>query len=81
MPPVGSSSPAIIRSVVVLPQPDGPSMTKNSPSATMKLESLDRDEIAEGLVQIFDADLGHGYSGNFETTMNIAVPASMVMKD
>src|SRR3954451_18271629 len=38
-PPVGNSSPAIIRSVVVLPQPDGPSMTKNSPSATTKLES------------------------------------------
>ena len=29
------SSPAIILSVVVLPQPDGPSSTKNSPSATV----------------------------------------------
>src|SRR4051794_40727516 len=38
-PPVGSSSPAIMRKVVVLPQPDGPSMTKNSPSSTTKLES------------------------------------------
>src|SRR5262245_58225768 len=38
-PPVGSSRPAIMRSVVVLPQPDGPSMTKNSPSPTTKLES------------------------------------------
>ena len=28
-----------MRSVVVLPQPDGPSMTKNSPSATVKFES------------------------------------------
>ena len=39
LPEVGSSSPAIMRSVVVLPQPDGPSMTKNSPSATVKFES------------------------------------------
>ncbi len=30
-PDVGSSKPAIIRSVVVLPQPDGPSSEKNSP--------------------------------------------------
>src|SRR5689334_16619895 len=39
-PPVGSSSPAIIRRVVVLPQPEGPSMTKNSPSSTVKVEPL-----------------------------------------
>src|SRR5579875_190071 len=31
-PAVGSSKPPIIRSVVVLPQPDGPSSEKNSPS-------------------------------------------------
>ncbi|MNI06014.1 hypothetical protein D3C73_589820 [compost metagenome] len=31
-PPVGVSSPAIMFSVVVLPQPDGPSSTTNSPS-------------------------------------------------
>ena len=29
---VGKSNPAIIRSVVVLPQPEGPSRAKNSPS-------------------------------------------------
>jgi hypothetical protein len=32
-PPVGSTRPAIIRSVVVLPQPLGPISEKNSPSA------------------------------------------------
>jgi hypothetical protein len=31
VPEVGSSSPATIRSVVVLPQPDGPSSAKNEP--------------------------------------------------
>ena len=32
-PPVGCSNPAIIRSVVVLPHPDGPSSEKNSPGS------------------------------------------------
>src|SRR5690606_37608504 len=35
-PTVGFSSPAISRSVVVLPAPVGPSSTKNSPSATSR---------------------------------------------
>src|SRR6476659_1804316 len=33
VPLVGSSKPAIIRSVVVLPDPEGPSIVKNSPGA------------------------------------------------
>src|SRR6185437_8442104 len=32
----GCSKPAIIRSVVVLPEPDGPSSVKNSPAATFR---------------------------------------------
>ena len=35
-PSLGSSKPAIIRSVVVLPEPDGPSIEKNSPSYTSR---------------------------------------------
>ena len=35
-PDVACSSPAITRSVVVLPQPDGPSIVKNSPPRTSK---------------------------------------------
>ena len=35
-PAVGISNPAIIRSVVVLPDPDGPSIEKNSPSRTSR---------------------------------------------
>src|SRR6266849_3822532 len=38
-PEVGSSRPAIMRSVVVLPQPEGPSRQKKSPSRTVKEES------------------------------------------
>ena len=39
-PLVMSSSPATIRSAVVLPQPDGPTSTMNSPSAISTLRSL-----------------------------------------
>jgi hypothetical protein len=35
VPEVGASSPATIRSAVVLPHPDGPTSTMNSPSATV----------------------------------------------
>src|SRR5205085_10605153 len=38
-PEVGSSRPAIIRSVVVLPQPEGPSRQKKSPSGMVKVDS------------------------------------------
>ena len=34
-----SSSPATIRSAVVLPQPDGPTSTRNSPSAISRSRS------------------------------------------
>src|SRR5437773_4975517 len=38
-PPVGSSNPPIIRSVVVLPHPEGPRRLKNSPCSTSKVRS------------------------------------------
>jgi hypothetical protein len=38
-PSVGLSNPAIIRSVVVFPQPEGPSSEKNSPEAMEKSAS------------------------------------------
>ena len=38
-PVVGSSKPATIRSVVVFPQPDGPSKVTNSPFFTSRLKS------------------------------------------
>ena len=40
VPPVMSSSPAIMRSVVDLPQPDGPTSTTNSWSAMRRLKSF-----------------------------------------
>ena len=38
-PDVGASKPAIMRSTVVLPDPDGPSIEKNSPSSMSRLRS------------------------------------------
>ena len=47
MPPsVGSTSPAIIRSVVVLPQPLGPMSEKNSPSAISRSTPVDGGDVA-----------------------------------
>src|SRR6266850_1176470 len=40
LPSDGNSSPAIMRRVVVLPQPEGPSMTKKMPLSTVNVESL-----------------------------------------
>ena len=39
-PEVGDSSPAIMRSVVVLPQPEGPRMVVSVPCGTVKLIPL-----------------------------------------
>ena len=59
-PDVSSSRPAMQRSVVVLPQPDGPSITNSSPSADREVELLDRDRaVGERLVQPLDQDFGH----------------------
>ena len=49
VPAVGSSSPATMRSVVVLPQPDGPSSAKNEPCGIGEVEVVDRGERAEAL--------------------------------
>ena len=50
------SKPAIIRSVVVLPQPDGPSIEKNSPRADAEVGVLHRDEVAEPLGDVIEHD-------------------------
>ena len=55
-----SSSPATIRSAVVLPQPDGPTSTMNSPSAMLTAEVLDGVEaVLVDLVDLLQAYRGH----------------------
>src|SRR3984957_9861826 len=45
-PPEGSMSRLIMRSEVVLPQPEGPTSTQSSPSGTVKLSSATASESA-----------------------------------
>ena len=79
---VGSSSPAIMRSVVVLPQPEGPSMTKNSPSSTVKFESLTATKSPKALCRFSTRISAIALNPEtWLTMMNIAVPASMVTKE
>src|SRR3954451_2082921 len=49
-PEVGVSSPATIRSVVVLPQPDGPRRAKNDPAGTSRAIDLTAVKRANSLV-------------------------------
>ena len=59
-PPVGGSNPPIIRSVVVLPQPLGPSSEKNSPGLDPKRDPVDRDDVPKPFLEVDEADLGEG---------------------
>ena len=52
VPLVGSSNPAISRSIVVLPEPDGPSSEKNSPRRDVEVDRLERDGLSERLAQL-----------------------------
>jgi hypothetical protein len=49
LPDVGSSKPAIILSRVVLPQPDGPSIEKNSPRTIPKSASSTATNVPNSL--------------------------------
>ena len=62
-PAVIASSPAIMRSVVDLPQPDGPSRTMNSPSSIAQRDVVDRGRAGalEALADAIEADHRHRY--------------------
>ena len=53
-----SSRPAMQLSKVDLPQPDGPSRTMNSPSATSRLSVCSTDDRAEIQRQVLDRNAG-----------------------
>ena len=56
LPPVGCSKPPIIRSVVVLPQPDGPEQREELAGLDHEVDVVDGDEIAELLAQCDELD-------------------------
>ena len=55
-----SSSPAMARSVVVLPQPDGPSRTTNSLCATVRFSFRMTIVVGEVFFDVAKYDFGHG---------------------
>ena len=59
VPAVGSMKPAIMRRVVVLPQPEGPSSETNSPSLQLEVEAVDRRDVAEALLDAAQRELAH----------------------
>ena len=60
VPPVTSSRPAIIRSSVDLPQPDGPTRTRNSPLPMVERDAVDGDHSAgEDLAEVVEDDFSH----------------------
>ena len=56
-PASGSSKPAMSRSVVVLPEPEGPSSVKNSPRPTSSGHRVDRGDVAEAAREVDEADV------------------------
>ena len=61
-PEVVCSSPAIMRSSVDLPQPDGPTKTTNSPSRTSSETLFTTSKCAEALDDVAQGKLTHGAS-------------------
>ena len=57
-PSSGSSKPAISRSVVVLPEPDGPSSVKNSPLRDVQVDAVDGGDVAVALDELDETDIG-----------------------
>ena len=62
VPSVGSSKPPIMRSVVVLPQPEGPSSAKNRPCSTSSERSSTATTSSKRFVTRFQADVGDALS-------------------
>ena len=56
-PALGSVRPAMRRSAVLLPQPDGPTSETNSPSLTVKLVRVERlDAVREALCDVIEGE-------------------------
>ena len=64
VPDVGSLKPAIIRSVVVLPQPDGPEQREELAARDVEVEVVDDGRAAEDLGQAAQADDRTGVAGS-----------------
>ena len=71
-----------MRRVVVLPQPEGPSMTKNSPSSTVKLESWTATKSSKFFLRLSTLISAIApYSGKWLTMTKPSVPVRITAKD
>ena len=81
-PLVASSRPAINRSSEVLPQPEGPTSTMNSPSAIVERDVVDGDEsVRELLPRAVDDDLCHQAATRSLPPTNTALELEPVVED
>ncbi len=62
-PSSGRSKPAIIRSVVVLPEPDGPEQREELAARDVEVDAVDGGDVAVPLPQADDADVDVGRHG------------------
>ena len=61
-PASGAMNPAISRSVVVLPHPEGPSNETNSPGSMRTVDGVHRHDVAEALGESGEPDAaGHSF--------------------
>ena len=81
LPEEGSSRPATIRSVVVLPQPDGPSRQKKSPFSTVKLVSRTAVKAPNRFTRLSTRISAMAHSGNLVTKVNMTTPIRVVTKE
>ena len=71
VPAVGCSKPAIIRRVVVLPQPDGPRNDTNSPFSAARLKSSTATVVAEPLLDALEDEEAHRWIVSVRWTRRI----------
>ena len=71
-----------MRSVVVLPEPDGPSIVKNSPAGDVEVDAVDRDDVAVALGQASDADVGRARRSGAKRLLQDGEPlVELVLRD
>ena len=59
-PPLTCSRPAMMRSSVDLPQPEGPTNTTNSPSCDGEVDAMNASSRAVGLLDVDELEVSHG---------------------
>ena len=78
-PPVTDSSPAIMRSKVDLPQPEGPSSTTKVPSSMVEVDAMDDFDVAIVLANIFECYRCHVMPSSLRITREEIVEQARIV--